>query len=72
MNKFYIPVLDESNPVEQMSTILDERGPVRLTELEDEFSLPPDAFRATLVQLVKRGDAALFPVGDTVQVRSEK
>lgn len=71
MAKFYISSLDESNQIDQLKTIVDERGRVRLTELEDELSLPPDDLRAALVELVEDGDAALFPIGDTVQVRSE-
>jgi hypothetical protein len=51
--------------------IAEERGTLRKTDLEDEIDAPDDELDTALVRAVERGDVALFPVGDSVQIRYE-
>jgi predicted ArsR family transcriptional regulator len=73
MAEIEVPFRDEPSPstIDTLNEIVDDQGPVRLTELEEQLSVSDRELRFSLMQLVERGDAALFPVGDTVQVRSE-
>lgn len=51
-----------------VTTILDERGQVRLSELESELETTTDLGN-TLLELIRRGEIAVFPNGEAVMVK---
>jgi hypothetical protein len=55
---------------EEIRTILKEEGRIRKSELEERVD-PGAHLHHHLVMLVEDGDAAMFPVGDAVILRSE-
>jgi hypothetical protein len=73
MAKVDIPILDEDvdTPTEKISAIVTDQGTIRLSELRDELNLNDHQLRLALFELLERGDLALFPIGDSVQVRDE-
>jgi predicted ArsR family transcriptional regulator len=64
-----VPVGDVDD--DRVRTILDEEGTVRLSELAEELGTNRPTLYNTIMTLVEDGDAAVFPIGDVVQVRSE-
>ena len=64
-----VPVGD-ADPSEVRS-VLDENGTVRLSKLADELDTTRTTLYESIMSLVEDGDAAVFPVGDVVQVRRE-
>lgn len=73
MAKVEIPILDETvvTADERVRNVVTEQGRVRLADLEEQLPYSHTELRLTLVRLVEQGDVALFPIGDTVQVRDE-
>jgi len=61
----------KSGSTEQVREHLTDVGIARLSELRDQLSLDRYELRLALAHLVERGDVAVFPVGNTVQVRDE-
>lgn len=74
MSLVEIPVLDEKvvSPDHRVKKIVTEKGRVRLAELEDELPYSHTELRLVLFRLLEQGDVAVFPVGDSVQVRDER
>jgi hypothetical protein len=64
-----VPVGDVD--ADDVRTILEERGRVRLSELADELHTNRPTLYHAIMTLVEDGDAAIFPIGDVVQVRYE-
>jgi hypothetical protein len=62
-------VIDASDQ-EEIKTILKQEGRIRKSELEERVD-PIAHIDHHLVTLVEDGDAAIFPVGDVVIIRSE-
>jgi hypothetical protein len=68
MAKIKIPFL----PQVHIREVLNEEGCVRLAELEEELEdMDREELYPHLMELVEQGDVAIFPVGDTVQVRDD-
>ena len=63
------PITDVS--VDRLSRVLDEKETARLADLADRLNVDRASLHAPLMHLAERGDVAIFPVGDSVQVRSE-
>jgi Mn-dependent DtxR family transcriptional regulator len=63
------PITDVS--VDHLNRVVDQKGTIRLTELADDLEVDVPTLHGPLMELAKRGDVAIFPVGDSVQVRSE-
>lgn len=58
--------------VDDVAEIVEDEGTMRFSELAEEVDVRTDALRISLMQLAERGDVAVFPVGDSVQIRSER
>jgi predicted ArsR family transcriptional regulator len=52
-------------------SIIDEEGTVRLSELADQLGTTTTTLHAPIMELVEDGKAAVFPIGDVVEVRAE-
>lgn len=74
MVKLEIPILDETTTTiatDEVMEVVADAGILRKTELEEQVELSGRELTTALVQLVERGDVALFPIGDHVQIRDE-
>lgn len=65
-----VPVADV-DPERVLRVVDDHNGVARLENIVEEIDADHADLRDPLVRLVEQGDVALFPVGDSVQVRRE-
>jgi hypothetical protein len=64
-----VPV-DEIAP-EEVQVVVDDEGVIRLSELAEEMGTRTASLHSPVMELVVQGKAAVFPIGDVVEVRSE-
>jgi hypothetical protein len=64
-----VPV-DEIAP-EEVQVVVDDEGVIRLSELAEEMSTGTASLHSPVMELVVQGKAAVFPIGDVIEVRSE-
>ena len=62
--------IDEVTP-ERVQAIVDDEGVIRLSELAEEIGVRTTSLYTPVMELVSRKEAAVFPIGDVVEVRSE-
>ena len=58
---------DTEPSTEAVRAVLEERGTCRLSELREELDI--DGLGEPLLELAEAGEVAVFPVGETVQVK---
>lgn len=72
MTEVEVPVSFIHSPtIDEVSDVLEEHGQMRLSELREEVSSDRDLGNA-LLEIVKRGDAKIFPNGEAVMVKPIK
>jgi len=72
MAKVEIPFVDQrldENEEQMMLNIIESERTVRLSKLAEMTGYDRDDLHLSLMQFVEQGDVAVFPVGDSVQVR---
>lgn len=65
----FYEIPDPTSP-ETVSSLLEEHGQMRLSEIRDELDHDRDLGNA-LLELVEAGEVGVFPVGDVVLVKPE-
>jgi hypothetical protein len=65
-----IPI-PQSLLAERARSTIEEHGTMRLSELADKLDMDREDVYGPLMEVVDDGDAAVFPVGNSVQVRPE-
>jgi len=55
----------------RVRSVVEEHETIRLSELATELDAGREDLYGALMEVVDDGDAAVFPVGDSVQVRAE-
>ena len=70
MTQVPIPSPDTTGPVEEVAALLQEEGQLRLSEIREE--IPAENLGNALLELVKRGEVGIFPVGEVVLVKPER
>lgn len=64
-----VPVGDVD--LERIRSVVEEQGVVRLAELTDRTGTDRAGLYGPLMRLVESGEVAIFPIGESVQIRSE-
>jgi hypothetical protein len=67
-----IPIpFEERVSASDVIEIAQREGTLRKSDLEDETDVTDRELDTALVRAVERGEIALFPIGDSVQIRDE-
>jgi len=69
-----VPIPLVGQPVETVRKVrstLEEEQIIQLSELASRLSANKENLHLAVMKLVENGEAAIFPVGDTVQIRHE-